>query len=114
MEAPCAPSTSPSPSPYRIFNFYAFPINFLVRPRNLGCGGRVHIRANPFRRRKQNLPRAEAWTRGGLPMPLFPEAQPTLGSSMIQVGPYSVYPTRGKDHWTLPLKKNVTAGAAYD
>lgn len=47
-------------------------------------------------------------------MTLFTEAQLTLGSSMIPIGAYAVYPIPAKDHWTLAVNKNVTPGAAYD
>ena len=47
-------------------------------------------------------------------MTLFTEAQLTLGSSMIPIGAYRVYPIPAKDHWTLVVNKNVTPGAAYD
>ena len=47
-------------------------------------------------------------------MTLFTEAQLQLGSSMIPIGAYSVYPIPAKDHWTLVVNKNVTPGAAYD
>ena len=33
---------------------------------------------------------------------------------MIPIGAYAVYPIPAKDHWTLVVNKNVTAGAAYD
>lgn len=46
-------------------------------------------------------------------MTLFTEAQLTLGSSMIPIGAYTVYPIPGKN-WTLVVNKNVTPGAAYD
>jgi hypothetical protein len=45
---------------------------------------------------------------------LFSEAQLTLGSSIIPIGAYTLYPIPGRDHWTLVVNKNVTPGAAYD
>ncbi len=54
------------------------------------------------------------WSPGGSPMTLFTEAQLTLGSSVIPLGAYSVYPIPAKDHWTLVVNKNVTAGTPYD
>ena len=47
-------------------------------------------------------------------MTLFTEAQLTLGSSVIPIGAYTVYPIPAKDHWTVVVNKNVTPGAAYD
>ena len=47
-------------------------------------------------------------------MTLFTEAQLSLGSSMIPLGAYTVYPIPARDHWTLVVNKNVTPGAAYD
>ena len=47
-------------------------------------------------------------------MTLFTEAQLSLGSSMIPIGAYAVYPIPAKGNWTLVVNKNVTAGAAYD
>ena len=47
-------------------------------------------------------------------MQLFTEAQLTLGSSVIPVGAYTLYPIPAKDHWTVVVNKNVTPGAAYD
>ena len=47
-------------------------------------------------------------------MTLFTEAQLVLGSSVIPVGAYTVYPIPAKDHWTLAVNKNVAPGAAYD
>lgn len=47
-------------------------------------------------------------------MTLFTEAQLSLGSSLIPVGAYSVYPIPARGNWTLVVNKNVTTGAAYD
>jgi hypothetical protein len=47
-------------------------------------------------------------------MTLFTEAQLSLGSSLIPIGAYSVYPIPARGNWTLVVNKNVTAGAAYD
>ena len=47
-------------------------------------------------------------------MTLFTEAQLTLGSSVIPIGAYTLYPIPAKDHWTVVVNKNVTPGAAYD
>ena len=81
---------------------------------NLDDGRQVYIRYNPVSPGKEKVSNGKAWTPGGAAMTLFTEAQLTLGSSMIPVGAYSVYPIPGKDHWTLAVNKNVTAGATYD
>jgi hypothetical protein len=47
-------------------------------------------------------------------MTLFTEAQLSLGSSIIPVGAYSVYPIPARDHWSLAVNKNVSPGASYD
>jgi len=47
-------------------------------------------------------------------MTLFTEAQLSLGSSLIPIGAYAVYPIPAKGNWTLAVNKNVTSGAAYD
>ena len=80
---------------------------------NLDDGREIYIRYNavPI---KEKAPNGKPWTPGGSPMTLFTEAQLTLGSSMIPIGAYSVYPIPGKDHWTLAINKNVSPGAAYD
>ncbi len=76
---------------------------------NLDDGRQVYIRYNPVSPNKERVSNGKAWTPGGAAMTLFTEAQLTLGSSMIPVGAYSVYPIPGKDHWTLAVNKNVTA-----
>ena len=81
---------------------------------NLDDGRQVYVRYNPVSPSKERVFNGKAWTPGGAAMTLFTEAQLTLGSSMIPVGAYSVYPIPGKDHWTLAVNKNVTSGAAYD
>jgi len=47
-------------------------------------------------------------------MTLFTEAQLTLGTSLIPIGAYTLYPIPARGNWTLVVNKNVTAGAAYD
>jgi len=81
---------------------------------NLYDGRQVYVRYNPVPTSKDKLPNGKAWAPGGIPMTLFTEAQLALGSSMIPIGAYSVYPIPARDHWTLVVNKNVTAGAAYD
>jgi hypothetical protein len=79
---------------------------------NLDDGRQVYVRYNPVANSKEKLPNGKPWTPGGMPMTLFTEAQLNLGSSMIPIGAYSVYPIPAKDHWTLVVNKNVTPGAA--
>ena len=47
-------------------------------------------------------------------MTLFTEAQLSLGSSMIPIGAYTVYPIPARGNWSIVVNKNVTAGSAYD
>jgi len=81
---------------------------------NLDDGRQVYVRYNPVATNKEKIANGKPWTPGGAPMTLFTEAQLTLGSSMIPIGAYTVYPIPARDHWTLVVNKNVTAGAAYD
>jgi hypothetical protein len=81
---------------------------------NLEDGRQVYIRYNAVSLNKEKVSNGKPWSPGGAPMTLFTETPLTLGSSMIPVGAYSVYPIPGKDHWTLAVNKNVTPGAAYD
>jgi hypothetical protein len=81
---------------------------------NLDDGRQVYIRYNPVTATKDKISNGKPWTPGGAPMTLFTEAQLTLGSSMIPVGAYTVYPIPAKDKWTLVVNKNVAPGAAYD
>jgi Protein of unknown function (DUF2911) len=80
---------------------------------NLDDGREIYIRYNavPI---KEKISNGKPWTPGGSPMTLFTEAQLLLGSSMIPIGAYSVYPIPGKDHWILAINKNVSPGSAYD
>lgn len=80
---------------------------------NLDDGRQVYVHYNAASS-KEKPPNGKPWTPGGAPMTLFTEAQLTLGSSMIPIGAYRVYPIPAKDHWTLVVNKNVTPGAAYD
>jgi len=81
---------------------------------NLDDGRQVYIRYTPVTLNKEKVPNGKPWTPGGAPMTLFTEAQLVLGSSMIPIGAYTVYPIPGKDHWTLAINKNVSSGAIYD
>ena len=80
---------------------------------NLDDGRQVYIRytAVPAKEKIQN---GKPWAPGGTAMTLFTEAPLTLGSSLIPLGAYTVYPIPAKGNWTLAVNKNVTAGAPYD
>ena|ERR1700733_10439552 len=81
---------------------------------NLDDGRQVYVRYNPVSVKQERPPNGKAWAPGGSPMTLFTEAPLSLASSMIPLGAYSVYAIPAKEHWTLVVNKNVTAGAAYD
>lgn len=81
---------------------------------NLDDGRQVYIRYNPVAANKERISNGKPFTPGGAPMTLFTEAPLSLGSSIIPIGAYSVYPIPARDHWTLAVNKNVTAGASYD
>jgi hypothetical protein len=81
---------------------------------NLDDGRQVYVRYNAIPSSKEKIQNGKPWTPGGSPMTLFTEAQLTLGTSLIPIGAYTVYPIPAKDHWTLAVNKNVTPGAAYD
>lgn len=81
---------------------------------NLDDGRQIYIRYNPVASSKEKIANGKPWSPGGAPMTLFTEAQLRLGTSMIPIGAYSVYPIPGKDHWTLAVNRNVSASAAYD
>jgi len=76
-------------------------------------GRQVYIRYNAVYNKEKPV-NGKPWSPGGTPMTLFTEAQLALGTSVIPVGAYSVYPIPAKDHWSLVVNKNVTPGAAYD
>jgi hypothetical protein len=80
----------------------------------LDDGRQVYVRYNPVSTSKEKIPNGKPWAPGGTPITLFSEAQLTLGSSMIPIGAYTVYPIPARGNWTLVVNKNVTAGAAYD
>jgi hypothetical protein len=80
---------------------------------NLEDGRQVYVRYIPVTS-KEKPANGKPWAPGGTPMTLFTEAQLTLGSSVIPVGAYTLYPIPAKDHWTVVVNKNVTPGAAYD
>ena len=80
---------------------------------NLDDGRQVYIRytAVPAKEKIQN---GKPWSPGGTAMTLFTEAQLALGSSLIPLGAYTVYPIPAKGNWSIAVNKNVTAGAPYD
>ena len=80
---------------------------------NLDDGRQVYVRYNAVSNKEKPV-NGKPWSPGGTPMTLFTEAQLQLGSSMIPIGAYSMYPIPAKDHWTLVVNRNVTPGAAYD
>lgn len=80
---------------------------------NLDDGRQVYVRYIPVAA-KEKIPNGKPFTPGGVPMTLFTEAQLALGSSMIPIGAYTIYPIPAKGNWTLTVNKNVTSGAAYD
>ena len=80
----------------------------------LDDGRQVYVRYTPVPTKSEKIQNGKPWAPGGTPMTLFTEAQLTLGSSMIPIGAYTLYPIPAKDHWTLVVNKNVTPGAAYD
>jgi hypothetical protein len=80
---------------------------------NLEDGRQVYVRYIPVSS-KEKVSNGKPWAPGGTPMTLFTEAQLTLGSSVIPIGAYKLYPIPAKDHWTVAVNKNVTPGAAYD
>jgi hypothetical protein len=81
---------------------------------NLDDGRQVYVRYIPVSTKNERIPNGKPWVPGGTPMTLFSEAQLTLGSSVIPIGAYSLFPIPARDHWTLVVNKNVTPGAAYD
>lgn len=81
---------------------------------NLEDGRQVQIHYTPVTAKQEKISNGRAWAPGGTPMTLFTDAQLTLGSSMIPIGAYTVYPIPARGNWTIVVNKNVTQGAAYD
>ncbi len=81
---------------------------------NLDDGRQVYVRYDQIANSKEKISNGKPWAPAGVPMTLFTEVQLTLGSSLIPIGAYTIYPIPARDHWTLAVNKNVTAGAAYD
>jgi len=80
----------------------------------LDDGRQLYVRYNPVSAKSEKIANGKPWAPGGAPMTLFTEAPLTVGTSAIPIGAYTVYPIPGKEHWTLAINKNVSAGAAYD
>jgi hypothetical protein len=81
---------------------------------NLDDGRQVYVRYNAIPTKSEKPPNGKAWAPGGTAMTLFSEAQLSLGTSIIPIGAYTLYPIPARDHWTIVVNKNVTPGAAYD
>lgn len=81
---------------------------------NLDDGRQVYVRYEPVPNNKEKLSNGKPWSPGGVPMTLFTEAQLTLGSSLIPIGAYTLYPIPARGNWNLVVNKNVTPGAPYD
>jgi len=81
---------------------------------NLDDGRQLYVRYNAVAAGKEKLANGKPWAPGGSAMTLFTEAQLTLGSSVIPIGAYTLYPIPARGNWSIVVNKNVTAGAAYD
>jgi hypothetical protein len=81
---------------------------------NLDDGRQVYVRYVPVPSKQERISNGKPFTPGGVPMTLFTEAQLSLGTSMIPIGAYTLYPIPARGNWTLVVNKNVTAGAPYD
>ena len=81
---------------------------------SLADGKELYVRYNAVPANKERVANGKPFTPGGAPMTLFTETKLAFGNSTIPVGAYTLYPIPGKDHWTLVVNKNVTAGSAYD
>jgi Protein of unknown function (DUF2911) len=81
---------------------------------NLDDGRQVYVRYVPAPSNKERIQNGKPLVPGGTAMTLFTEVELTLGSGMIPIGAYTVYPIPARGNWSLAVNKNVTAGAAYD
>lgn len=81
---------------------------------NLDDGRELRLDYRPVPTKQERIQNGKPWMPGGVPMTLFTSAQLTLGSSLIPLGAYTVYPIPARGNWTLAVNKNVTPGAAYD
>jgi hypothetical protein len=81
---------------------------------NLDDGRQVYVRYIAVPTKQEKISNGKPFTPGGVPMTLFTEAQLTLGTSLIPIGAYTLYPFPARGNWTLVVNKNVTAGSPYD
>src|SRR3954462_9171758 len=81
---------------------------------NLDDGRQVYVRYIPVASNKERVQNGKPLIPGGTPMTLFTEAQLALGTAMIPIGAYTIYPIPARGNWSLAVNRNVTAGAAYD
>jgi Protein of unknown function (DUF2911) len=81
---------------------------------NLDDGRQVYVRYIAVPSKQEKISNGKPFTPGGVPMTLFTEAQLTLGTSLIPIGAFTLYPIPARGNWTLVVNKNVTAGAPYD
>jgi len=81
---------------------------------NLDDGRQVYVRYIAIPTKQEKISNGKPFTPGGVPMTLFTEAQLTLGTSLIPIGAYTLYPFPARGNWTLVVNKNVTAGSPYD
>ena len=81
---------------------------------NLDDGRQVYVRYIPVASNKERVQNGKPLIPGGTPMTLFTEAQLALGTAMIPIGAYTIYPIPARGNWSLAVNTNVTAGAAYD
>jgi hypothetical protein len=81
---------------------------------SLEDGRELRLDYRPVPTNKEKIQNGKPWTPGGVPMTLFTTAPLSLGSSLIPLGAYTVYPIPARGNWTIVVNKNVTAGAAYD
>lgn len=77
-------------------------------------GREVRLDYRAVSTKQEKIQNGKPWAPGGVPMTLFTSAQLTLGSSLIPLGAYTVYPIPARGNWTLAVNKNVSPGAAYD
>jgi hypothetical protein len=81
---------------------------------NLDDGRQVYIRYNAVPAKQLKIQNGKPLEPGGSAMTLFTEAQLSLGSSLIPIGAYTVYPIPARGNWSIAVNKNVTPGSAYD
>ena len=81
---------------------------------NLDDGRQVYIRYTPVSAKQERISNGKPWAPGGTPMTLFTETQLSLGSSMIPIGAYTIYPIPTRGNWSIVVNRNVTAGSGYD